>query len=358
MESNQNKPIKNDSDKLILILESVIYLVVLILVAIVFLGYQFFNDSGRLLPWPKSEKIQFDSSAVALTKMYTKESKDFWQAPSLDEIKGSALESQILYGKDLIVNTAKYLGPNGSVVQISNGLNCQNCHLDAGTKLYGNNYGSVASTFPKLRARSGTVESIYKRVNDCFERSLNGQPLDTLSAEMQAIKAYMLFLGTNVAKGVKVNGSGFKTIPYLDRAADPAKGKLIYDSKCATCHMPDGQGVKNPDGIVYSYPPLWGKHSYNDGAGLYRISNFAKYVRYNMPLGATYEAPQLTDEEAWDVAAYVNSQPRPHKESKGDYPDLTKKPIDHPFSPYSDNFSEQQHKYGPFGPIAEAAKSK
>lgn len=32
---------------------------------------------------------------------------------------------------------------------------------------------------------------------------------------------------------------------------------------------------------------------------------------------------------------------------------ISKKPIDHPFGPYADSFSEQQHKLGPFGPIKE-----
>ncbi|HTH31559.1 MAG TPA: hypothetical protein VL946_09415, partial [Lacibacter sp.] len=69
--------------------------------------------------------------------------------------------------------------------------------------------------------------------------------------------------------------------------------------------------------------------------------------------GTTYHAPQLSDEEAWDVAAFVNSQPRPSKNLSSDWPDISKKPIDHPFGPYADTFTEQQHKYGPFAPIKE-----
>jgi thiosulfate dehydrogenase len=105
------------------------------------------------------------------------------------------------------------------------------------------------------------------------------------------------------------------------------------------------------NGKSYTYPPLWGAHSYNNGAGLYRISNFAGYVKYNMPQGTTYDKPQLTDEEAWDVAAYVNSMPRPVKDLSKDWPKLEKKPFDHPFGPYADPFSEKQHKYGPYKPI-------
>lgn len=282
---------------------------------------------------------------------------NYWEAPDVNTITDEKQKAQVLYGKDLIAHTAKYLGPSGSVLKISNGLNCQNCHLDAGTKVWGNNYGSVASTYPKFRARSGQVENIYRRVNDCFERSLNGKPLDTLGKEMQAIKAYIEFLGTNVEKGKKAEGSGFKDLAFLDRAASPENGKKYYEEKCQSCHQANGEGSLLADGSEYTYPPLWGKHSYNDGAGLYRISNFAKFVKCNMPLGANHENTQLSDEEAWDIAAYVNSRPRPHISVPKDWPDKSKKPIDHPFGPYADKFSEQQHKYGPFKPI-EAEKKK
>jgi thiosulfate dehydrogenase len=277
--------------------------------------------------------------------------ESFWIAPDINTITDADLKEQVEYGRELIAHTSKYLGPNGSVMQISNGLNCQNCHLEAGTKIFGNNYGSVASLYPRYRARSGSEEDIYKRVNDCFERSLNGQALDTASREMQAIKAYITFLGSNVEKGQKAHGSGLKELAFLDRAADPERGRLVYVNKCQSCHQGEGEGLMTPEMNEYTYPPLWGMNSYNDAAGLYRISNFAKYVKYNMPVGASHDDPILSDTEAWDVAAYVNSMLRPHKETPNDWPDIAQKPIDHPFGPYSDTFSETQHKYGPFKPI-------
>ena len=280
----------------------------------------------------------------------------FWQPADVFAISNKKKSDQVLYGRDLIIHTAYYLGPRGRIAQQTNGLNCQNCHLDAGTKPFGNNYGSVASTYPKVRARSGKMESIEKRINDCFERSLNGKPLKENSKEMRAMVAYMKFLGENVPKGEKAAGSGLKDLPLLARAADPQKGKVVYDLRCASCHQVNGQGIIDGIGQSYVYPPLWGKHSFNDAAGLSRLTNMAKYVKYNMPLGVSHDAPELSDEDAWDVAAYIESKPRPHKPTPKDWPDITKKPMDHPFGPYADQFSELQHKYGPFTAMKKAKK--
>ncbi|WP_310590596.1 c-type cytochrome [Dyadobacter sp. 3J3] len=282
--------------------------------------------------------------------------KEMWQAPAVESIPNSPDGKMILYGRDLIANTAKYLGPNGSVRHISNGMNCQNCHLDAGTKIMGNNYAAVYSTYPKFRARSASKETIIKRISDCFERSLNGTKPDSSSKEMQAMVAYMKWLGTGTEKGEIPEGTGLEKLPYLNRAANPETGKMIYKAKCESCHGVNGQGIPNPDKITFIYPPLWGKSSYNDGAGLFRISSFAGYVKNNMPFGANYENKILTDEEAWDLAAFVNSQPRPHKDQKNDWRDIAKKPVDFPFAPYADKFSEKQHKLGPFQNIVLAQK--
>lgn len=276
-----------------------------------------------------------------------------WQAPTEQQLLKRDKKEQALinYGRELIAHTADYLGPKGSVRAISNGMNCQNCHLQAGTQPWGNNYFAVESVYPKFRARSGTVEGQVKRVNDCLERSLNGRGLDSTSREMRAILAYFKWLGTDVPKNTTPKGAGIYKLKELDRATDPVRGKVVYEQKCLSCHQTNGQGIAAAGGKNYVYPPLWGQHSYNVGAGLYRISTFAGFVKLNMPFGATYEHPQLTDEEAWDVAAFVNSQPRPTKDLSGDWPDLAAKPYDHPFGPYADPFPEQQHKFGPYGPI-------
>jgi thiosulfate dehydrogenase len=327
-----------------------VYLLVFFTVGLIGITIYWFS----LIPYvfnPQLQPVVSKENKFALMKPQIIE--NIWKAPDLP------MEDSILqYGKDLIEHTAKYLGPKGTVAQISNGLNCQNCHLEAGTKPFGNNYGLVASTYPKYRARSGTIENVEKRVNDCFERSLNGKPLDLNTKEMIAIKSYIQFVGKEVEKETNKKGLSMKDneLTYLDRPASPEKGMKIYAEKCQSCHQVNGEGVLNENKTEYIYPPLWGKNSYNDAAGLYRISNFAKFIKYNMPLGANYEHKILSDEDAWDVAAFVNSQPRPHKDTPNDWKKIHEKPIDHPFGPYADPFDENQHKYGPFQPILEYQK--
>ena len=279
-----------------------------------------------------------------------------WQAPDINSLGKDSVSQLIQYGKELIANTAMYLGPKGTVAHISNGMNCQNCHVDAGSKPYGNCFSAVAAIYPVYRPRSGIKESVEFRINDCLQRSLNGTTIDSLNKEMRAMVAYIKWLGKDVPKGTKPAGAGVQELPFMERAADISKGKIIYEQQCLRCHGANGEGQPRFDSISYAYPPLWGPGSYNTGAGLYRISKLAAYAKANMPFGiATHENPQLSDEEAWDVAAFINSQPRPLRKFPQDWPDVSKKSFDYPFGPYTDAFTERQHKYGPFEPIRKSA---
>lgn len=336
---------------LLKVLNTLINLIIFLLVLIVAMAILLYHYIPDYVP-PKEAVVATPSTPVA--EISKTDTTTYWQAPDVASLETNPEKESILYGQDIIAHTAAYFGPEGKIFKAgTNGMNCQNCHLEAGTKVFGNNYSAVASGYPKFRARSGSIETIYKRVNDCFERSLNGKAIDTLSKEMQGIVAYIKWLGKDVKKGNKPAGSGLKETAFLNRASDPENGKAIYSQKCASCHQSNGEGMMNGDKTAYTYPPLWGDHSYNDGAGLFRISNFAKYIKYNMPLGASYNNPQLTDEEAWDIAAFVNSQKRPHKNITKDWPKIEQKPFDHPFGPYKDGFTEEQHKYGPYQPIID-----
>lgn len=358
--SNQLSPRDNDLLEIIHKQNRLIFLLVIVIATLLMLHLFDFPGLRNLFLEEKKSIVEqqvIPSSAANFINPREGEFQTLWKAPDTAEFKSAANSAMLRYGRSLIVNTAKYLGPNGSIAHVTNGMNCQNCHLDAGTRPFGNNYGAVASTYPKYRARSGHIESLNKRINDCVERSLNGQALDTTSQEMNAIRQYIEWVGHPVAKGEKPKGSGIYELPYLDRAASAENGAKIFEEKCVSCHQKNGQGLAAVDGIGYTYPPLWGTHSYNIGAGLYRISRFAGFIKYNMPVGSTFVNPQLTDEEAWDLAAFVDSQDRPKRDLSNDWPKIVEKPTDHPFGPFADAFSENQHKFGPFQPIATEKKS-
>ena len=266
-------------------------------------------------------------------------------------------DSLVRLGLNLIDSTSYYFGPKGKIAAITNGMDCGNCHMHAGIIPWGNNFSAVVMSYPSFSGRSGKIQTISERINGCFQRSLNGSPLDTTSREMKAIIAYMHWIGDDIPGDRKPLGSGIMKLPYLNRPADTARGKSVFINNCQRCHGKNGEGKLNENASAFIYPPLWGEHSYNTGAGFYRISNVAGFVKNNMPFDeASYQHPKLTDEEAWDVAAFIDSKPRPAFNNNNDYPDVSKKPIDDPFGPYADTFSETQHKYGPFQPIAEVIK--
>ena len=180
---------------------------------------------------------------------------------------------------------------------------------------------------------------------------MNGKELDTVSKEMLAMIAYIKWVGKDVTKTTPQKGIATIQIPFMDRAADPAAGKNIFNEKCQRCHAGDGSGLMNDDSGSYKYPPTWGENSYNVSAGMYRLTRLAAFIKYNMPYLPVQVSPQLTDEEAWDVAAFISSQKRPEKFFSYDWPKINTKPVDYPFGPFADTFSSAQHKFGPFKQI-------
>ena len=116
------------------------------------------------------------------------------------------------------------------------------------------------------------------------------------------------------------------------------------------CHGGDGLGLLATGDRAkgYLFPPLWGPDSFNNGAGMHRVLTAARFIKARMPLGEA----TLTDDEAFDVAAYINAQPRPQMPNlEHDYPDKAAKPVDNPYGPFADGFPLDQHRFGPFQPI-------
>ena len=299
-------------------------------------------------------------AAVAHAQPTQQPAAPIWTFPDIGTLPDTPAGRLIRRGRDLVTATSMHVGPrvaDRAKRFAGNNLACINCHLEAGTKKFGIPLYGIFDDFPQYSARSGHDSSIEDRLNSCMTRSMNGRAMPDDAPEMQALVAYVKFLSTGVPAGYRVPGLGTGKMTELDRAADPERGRPIYARSCVACHNTDGSGIVravNTD-LGYMIPPLWGDDSFNTGAGMNRLITIANFLHFNMPHGADYLDPRLSDDEAWDVAAYVVSQPRPVKADLGkDFPDLLDKPVDASYEPYADGFSEQQHKYGPFAPIRAA----
>ena len=278
-----------------------------------------------------------------------------WTPPDISGVTDDPFGRLVKYGHALFTDTANEIGPAVSDPArrfAGNNLACQNCHLQAGSQPYAMPLTGVWGQFPQYRAREGMVDTLEDRINGCMERSMNGRALPPTSREMRAFSAYVRWLSTGIPDGAKLKGAGTLRIREPARAADLGHGAQVFSQICAACHGADGLGQRAQDGAGYQFPPLWGSDSYNNGAGMSRLLTAAAYAMHNMPIGTAYNAPVLTDEDAYDVAGYIISQKRPEKANLDrDFPIRLQKPLDTPYGPYADGFSLEQHKYGPFGPI-------
>jgi YVTN family beta-propeller protein len=217
--------------------------------------------------------------------------------PADSEIPGGPLGAAIVRGRALLLATGDSLPGH-----VGNALRCASCHLDGGRRPNGSWVG-VFARYPQYRSRSNTVETIEYRINDCLQRSLNGKAVPVDGPDMRDMVTFMAFL----SRGVPVappQAVGARLQRFAGLTPDTTAGAAIYASACGKCHGADGHGT--PVG-----PPVWGPRSYNIGAGMARIRTAASFIRDNMP----FDTPgSLTDQQALNVAAFMNSRPRP------DYP--------------------------------------
>jgi thiosulfate dehydrogenase len=284
-----------------------------------------------------------------------------WQAPDIEKLPNDAYGELARYGLALTNDTSVYLGPNAKNKKMryaGNNLSCQSCHENGATKPYAMPWVGVSAKYPTYRARDNAIGTIEDRVNDCMERSMAGKAIPVNSREMKAFVTYMHFLSTGIPVGSHVEGAGTMKFTPPDRKADLAAGKAIFERECASCHKPDGSGTPKGqlgDGTGYIFPALWGKDSFDKGAGMGRLLTASAFIKANMPLGRTMETALLSDDEAYDVAAYVLSHSRPVKPNlEKDYPLGYNKPVDSAYPPYYGGGTPEQHKYGPFKPLQEA----
>lgn len=211
-------------------------------------------------------------------------------------------------GQQLFLHTRANAGSH-----VGNGLSCSNCHLDAGRRPNASPMWAAWGAYPAYRAKNDQINTMEDRIRDCFTYSMNAPassrgrappPADPIYRDLQM---YFFWLAKGAPTGVDLPGKGFVDLKPTMLGHDPARGAKVYAASCAACHGADGQGQKADDGS-YVVPPLWGPMSFNWGAGMGKISNAAAFIKANMPLGQGYS---LSDQQSWDVAAYVASRERP-----------------------------------------------
>lgn len=195
---------------------------------------------------------------------------------------------------------AKYVG---------NGLNCRNCHLQAGAQADSAPLWGAFPNFPSYRGKNHLVNSFENRVQGCFLYSMNGEAPPASGMVLEAMSAYAAWLSQGLPLGVSPQGRGYPEVKDFSKP-DRERGARLYQAKCAICHGDHGQGTPVTDGPGYQFPPLWGPDSYNWGAGMHKEAHFRNFIKANMPLG---QGGTLSDQEAADIAAFVDqpSHPRP-----------------------------------------------
>lgn len=289
-----------------------------------------------------------------------------WTVPDVDALPTNVFGQTVRSGRDLIVHTAGTIGPDAAdpAKRFSgNGLECQSCHLDAGTKKFGLPLAGVWGVFPQFIARENEVRTLEERINGCMERSMNGRALPLDGPEMKAMLTYIRFISEGAPTGQAADGRGTPTLPLPTRASDLAHGAQVFAETCAVCHQADGQGLRwavtdaAAQGHRYQFPPLWGPDSYNDGAGMARPITAANFIHGNMPRGTEYDHPMLSAQDAFDVAVFIDNQQRPHRTgNERDFPDRALKPADATYPPFLGPFPPSQHLIGPWEPIQQWQK--
>ncbi|MEK7415056.1 MAG: c-type cytochrome [Planctomycetota bacterium] len=282
-------------------------------------------------------------TAVGTAEAFTgvcKDSADYacwyegtWVAPSEAAIPNTATGDMIRYGKLLLAETYKYLGDydgkpapyNTTALRITrNKISCTNCHLDDGKAAHGQPWAVVwykygAGGQGPYSTRSNRYLDMANRIHDCTIRSMHGnKQLVDGGYEILSMIEYMKWLATGlqVADWNLVTSKGASNISAgsLTRAADPVRGKTVYEDNCAACHGYTGDGVFDSAANRYIYPAVWGPNSFNHGAGMFRLRTAAGFIKGNMPYGwanASDPTRQLSTADTWDAMAYVLSNDRP-----------------------------------------------
>lgn len=207
----------------------------------------------------------------------------------------------VRYGEQLFVNTGALASQ-----YVGNDLNCSNCHLDAGRQPDSAPLWAAFIHYPAYRAKTKKVDTLASRLQGCFQFSMNGKAPPADDPVITALQTYAFWLATGAPVGQPVAGGGYPKLAKPAQAPDYARGEQVYAQNCALCHGAQGQGQRAGDRQVF--PPLWGARSFNWGAGMHQVSNAAGFIKANMPLG---KGGTLTEQQAWDVAYFMDAHERP-----------------------------------------------
>jgi thiosulfate dehydrogenase len=264
--------------------------------------------------------------ATALTKPV--EVKPFIP-PQEKDIPDNQFGKMVKLGKKIFVQTGKYASK-----YVGNKMQCVNCHLGAGRLVNSAPLWAAWVRYPKYRGKNKMVNTMEERFQGCFRYSMNGTPPPSDSETLKALMSYSFWLASGAPTNINLPGRGYPKIAKPDKSPDYARGKKAFETNCAICHGSDGQGTTTHG--QYIFPPLWGKGSFNWGAGMHRINTAASFIRANMPLG---KGGTLSVQQAWDVAYYINSHERPQDPRfKGNIEETDKKFHAHQCR-YGDNFN-------------------
>ena len=237
-----------------------------------------------------------------------------WLRLNVDSLPNDSMGASIRRGRALLANTH-----DSMPVYAPSLLKCTSCHLDNARKPGAIPlYGSFAR-YPQYLERAGGVVTIEDRVNFCMTRSLAGYRVPNNSTEMRDMVAYLAFLSRGIPVGTDPAGTRMPPMPAGE--GDSTRGVALYAASCARCHGGDAKGTPLA-------PPLWGEQSFSIGASMAREERAAAFIKHNMPLD---QPGTLTDQQAYDVAAYITSLPRMDLPSKElDWP-YGKAPRDTPY---------------------------
>ena len=170
-----------------------------------------------------------------------------WTVPDPDTLPANSFGRTVRYGRDLITRTSSLIGPdatNPAMRYGGNGVDCQSCHLNAGTQRFGIPLAGIWGVFPLYIGRENEVRTLEERINGCMERSMNGKALPVGGTEMKAMLTYIRFISASERVGKALDGRGVPALTLPDRAADPTHGAKVFSEACAVCHGADGQGQR------------------------------------------------------------------------------------------------------------------